>query len=91
MTDTAQTERPGARSPRKAIMVSLAVLLVLWYLFPGAVVGWLEDRCDTEIGYCAAFDGLAQGVDSASRSLGVAGALEDWRDQIRTALGIDSY
>ena len=91
MTDTAQTERPGSRSPRKAIMVVLAVLLVLWYLFPASVVGWLEDRCDTEIGYCAALDSFAVSVDAASRSVGVAGTLEDWREDVREALGIGDY
>lgn len=91
MTDQPQSERPGARSPRKAIMVTLAVLLVAWYLFPASVVSWLEDRCDTEIGYCAAADNIALSVDAASRSVGVAGTLEEWREQVREGLGIDGY
>ena len=91
MTDIAPIERPGARSPRNAIMVVLAVLLVLWYLFPASVVSWLGDRCDTEIGYCAVLDSFAVGVDGASRSVGVAGTLEDWREDVREALGIDGY
>ena len=79
-----------SRSPRRAIGLTLAVLLVCWYCFPAAVAGWVEDHCD-DGPWCAALQTVADSVDSASRSVGVADAFEGWRDQVRGALGIGDY
>jgi hypothetical protein len=91
MTDQVQIEKSGSRSPWKAVMVALAVLLVTWYLFPASVVGWLEDHCDADNSWCAGPTAIAESIDTASRSVGVAGTLEGWRDAIRQTLGIDFY
>lgn len=79
-----------SRSPRRAIAITLAVLLVSWYCFPGAVAEWADDHCP-DGPWCSALQGITGGVDSASRSVGVAGTFEGWRDQLRQALGIDFY
>ena len=75
---------------RVVLLVTLAVLLVCWYCFPGAVAGWMEDHC-SDGPWCAALQTVTDSVDAASRSVGIAGTFEDWRDEIRAALGIDSY
>jgi hypothetical protein len=92
MTDhTIPTEEPKlSRSPRRAIAIVLAVLLVSWYCFPAAVAGWTEDHCP-DGPWCAAFQTIADSVDAASRSVGIAGAFEGWREALRQALGIDAY
>jgi hypothetical protein len=91
MSETAPIAEPKlSRSPRRAIGLTLAVLLVCWYCFPGAVAGWMEDHCG-DGPWCAALQTVTDSVDAASRSVGVAGTFEDWRDEIRAALGIDSY
>ena len=79
-----------SRSPRRAIAITLAVLLVSWYCFPGGGEEWAEDHC-TEGAWCSAVQGITETVDGASRSVGVAGTLEGWRDQLRQTLGIDFY
>jgi len=79
-----------SRSPRRAIAITLAVLLISWYCFPGAVDGWAADHC-ADGPWCAALQGATGAVDSASHSVGVAGTLEGWRDQLRQKLGIDFY
>lgn len=79
-----------SRSPRRAVAITLAVLLVSWYCFPGAVAGWADDHCE-DGAWCSALQGITQAVDTASRSVGVAGTLEGWRDQVRQTLGIDFY
>jgi hypothetical protein len=86
----AVVEPRGSRSPRRAIAVALAVLLVAWYCFPGGVAGWVGDHC-ADGAFCAAFQTVADSVDAASRSVGVAGTLEGWRDSLKMWLGIDSY
>ncbi|MEO8757784.1 MAG: hypothetical protein ABI398_08535 [Devosia sp.] len=80
-----------ARAPWRAIAVTLAVLLVCWYCFPAAVAGWVEDHCEDENAWCVALQTVADSVDTASRSVGVPGIFETWRDEIRAALGVDSY
>ena len=87
---TAVPEPKLSRSPRRAVAITLAVLLVGWYCFPVAVAGWVSDRCG-DGPWCAALQGIADGVDTASRSTGVAGTLEDWRSETRATLGIDFY
>ena len=87
---TAIPEPKFSRSPRRAVAVTLAVLLVCWYCFPAAIAGWVGDHCG-DGPWCSGLQGIADGVDAASRSVGVAGAFEDWRGQIREALGIDFY
>ena len=87
---TAITQPKLSRSPRRAVGLTLAVLLVCWYCFPGAVDGWVEDHC-SDGPWCAALQTVADSVDAASRSVGVAGTFEGWRDAVREALGIDSY
>ena len=79
-----------SRSPRRAVGVTLAVLLVSWYCFPAAVDGWMNDHC-TDGAFCSGLQGITEAVDTASRSIGVAGTLEAWRDSVRQALGIDFY
>jgi hypothetical protein len=79
-----------SRSPRRAIGVTLATLLVSWYCFPAAVDGWMSDHC-TDGAFCSGLQGITEAVDTASRSVGVAGTLEGWRDSVRQALGIDFY
>ena len=78
------------RSPRRAIGVTLATLLLCWYCFPAAVDGWMNDHC-TDGAFCSGLQGITEAVDTASRSVGVAGTLEGWRDSVRQALGIDFY
>lgn len=85
-----QAEPQGSRSPRKAISLVLAVLLMSWFAFPAAVAGWMEDRC-SDGPFCAALQTTADAVEAASRSVGVAGTLEAARDGVRTVLGIDEY
>lgn len=90
---TEQTVPPEPRlshSPRTAVAIVLAVLLISWYCFPAAVDGWTEDHCP-DGPWCAGPQGIAEAVDAASRSVGIAGAFEGWRDQLRQALGIDAY
>ena len=79
-----------AFSPRRTIAITFAVLLVCWYLFPGAVAGWVQDHCG-DGPFCAGLQAIADGVDSASRGVGIAGAMEDARSNIRQSLGIDFY
>jgi hypothetical protein len=91
MTDHSIAAEPKlSRSPGRAIAITLAVLLVSWYCFPAAVDGWADDHC-VDGPWCSALQGITEAVDSASRSVGVAGTLEGWRDQLRRALGIDFY
>ena len=78
------------RSPRRAIAITLAVLLVCWYCFPAPVASWVEDHCG-DGPWCAALQTVATSVDGASRSVGVAGTFEVWREALRGALGIDLY
>ena len=77
-------------SPQRAIGVTLATLMLCWYCFPAAVDGWMSDHC-TSSAFCSGLQGITEAVDSASRSVGVAGTLESWRDAARQALGIDFY
>jgi hypothetical protein len=86
----AVAEPTGSRSPRRAIAVTLAVLLVAWYCFPAGVAGWVGDHC-ADGPLCASLQTVADSVDTASRSIGVAGTLESVRDTVKAALGIDSY
>ena len=81
----------ATHSPRRTIAITFAVLLVCWCLFPGAVAGWVQDHCNDDGMFCAGLQSIADGVDAASRSVGVAGAMEDARSNVRTALGIDFY
>ena len=90
MTDQAHPAPKAATSPRQAIVLTIAVLLVCWYCFPGAVNDWMDDHC-TATAFCSGLQGITKAVDSASRSVGVAGAFETWRDEVRAALGIDFY
>jgi hypothetical protein len=90
MTDIPQ-RTPASRSPWKTIMVTLAALLVSWYVFPAPVAGWVKDHCDDEGPFCAALQTVANGVDTASRGVGVAGVFETLRDDTKTALGIENY
>lgn len=85
-----RAEPQNARSPRRAVTITLAVLLTCWYCFPAAVAGWVEDHC-SDGPFCAGLDAIAQTIDGASRSVGVAGALESARDFARSSLGIDFY
>lgn len=90
---TEQTAAPIDKhsvSPRRAISVTLATLLLCWYCFPAAVDGWMSDHC-TDGAFCSGLQGITQAVDAASRSVGVASTLESWRGTIRQALGIDFY
>jgi len=77
-------------SPRRAIAVTLATLMLCWYCLPAAVDGWMSDHC-TATAFCSGLQGITQAVDAASRSAGVAGTLESWRDAVRQTLGIDFY
>ena len=88
MTD--QAEPQGSRSPRKAISLVVAVLLVAWFAFPAGVVDWTSSRCE-DGALCAALETITESVNEASRSVGVAPALEAARDWVRAALGIDFY
>lgn len=88
MTD--QAEPQGSRSPRKAISLVAAVLLLAWFAFPAGVVDWTRSRCE-DGALCAALETITESVDDASRSAGVAGAMETARDWVRAALGIDFY
>ena len=90
MTDQTHPVPNAATSPRQAIVLTLAVLLVCWYCFPGAVNDWMDDHC-TATAFCSGLQGITEAVDGASRSAGVAGTFETWRDQVRAALGIDFY
>ena len=85
-----QAEPKGSRSPRRAIGLVLSVLLVSWFAFPDAVAGWMEDRC-SDGPFCAALQTTADSVDAASRSVGVAGSLEEARELVRTVLGIGDF
>ncbi len=88
MTDT--TEPMGSRSPKRAIVITLAVLGLAWLAFPAPVASWLADSC-YEQPYCPALQAAADAVDAASHGIGVAGTLEAARDELRAALGIDFY
>ena len=77
-------------SPQRAIGVTLATLMLCWYCFPAAVDGWMNDHC-TDGAFCSGLQGITEAVDAASRSVGVAGTLESWRDGLRQALGIGFY
>ena len=88
MTDTA--EPMGSRSPKRAIIISLAVLGLAWFAFPAPVASWLADSCYDQP-YCPALQSVADAVDAASHGIGVAGALETARDELRATLGIDFY
>ena len=90
------TEQPAdivdkrSRSPQQAIGVTLATLMLCWYCFPASVDGWMNDHC-TDGAFCSGLQGITEAVDTASRSVGIAGKLEGWRDSVRQALGIDFY
>ena len=90
MTDQAHAAPKAATSPRQAIVLTFAVLLVSWYCFPGAVNDWMDDHC-TATAFCSGLQGITEAVDGASRSVGVAGTFETWRDELRAGLGIDFY
>lgn len=90
MTDQTHSPPKAATSPRQAIVLTFAVLLVSWYCFPGAVNDWMGDHC-TATAFCSGLQGITEAVDGASRSVGVAGTFETWRDGIRAAFGIDFY
>ena len=90
MTDQTHPAPNAATSPRQAIVLMLAVLLICWYCFPGAVNDWMDDHC-AATAFCSGLQGITEAVDSASRSAGVAGTFETWRDEVRAALGIDFY
>ena len=91
MSNTSIHPTPKATtSPRQAIVLTLAVLLACWYCFPAAVNDWMSDHC-TATAFCSGPQGITEAVDGASRSVGVAGTFEAWRDEIRSALGIDFY
>ena len=86
----ATNEPKLSRSPRRAVAITLAVLLVSWYCFPGGVAEWADDHCE-DGAWCSALQAITEAVDSVSRSVGVAGTLEGWRDTLRQTLGIDFY
>jgi len=88
MTDI--TEPIQSRSPRRAIIITLAVLALTWFIFPAAVSSWVADHCE-DGPWCPALQAIADSVDGASHSIGLAGPLEESRDALRTNLGIDFY
>ena len=90
MTDQTHTVPKAATSPRQAIVLTFAALLVCWYCCPGAVNDWMDDHC-TATACCSGLQGITEAVDGASRSVGVAGTFATWRDEVRAALGIDFY
>jgi hypothetical protein len=79
-----------SRSPKRAVIVTLTVLALSWFAFPAPVAGWLYDHCG-ELPICPPLQAMADGVDAASRSVGIASTMEAARDQLRALFGIDFY
>lgn len=79
-----------SRSPKRAVIITLAVLALSWFAFPAPAASWLYDNCG-ELPVCPPLQSLADGIDTASRSVGVATTLETARDQLRALFGIDFY
>ncbi|MEO6181427.1 MAG: hypothetical protein ABIP15_16860 [Devosia sp.] len=88
MTDI--TEPMRSRSPRRTIIITLAVLALTWFIFPAPVASWVTDHCE-DGPICPLLQSIADSVDGASHSIGLAGPLEESRDALRTNLGIDFY
>jgi hypothetical protein len=88
MTDIA--EPAGSRSPRRTIVITLIVLALVWFAFPASVASWMSDNCIDQP-YCPPLQSIADTIDAASRSIGIAGAFEAARDNLRAQLGIDFY
>jgi hypothetical protein len=88
MTDIA--EPAGSRSPKRTIVITLAVLALSWFAFPAPVASWMSDTC-VDQPWCPPLQTIADAVDTASHNIGVAGLFEGVRDQLRLTFGIDFY
>lgn len=82
--------RETGRSPWRAIGVITAVLALLLFAFPTAVVDWVSERCP-EGPVCDAAVAAAGAIEDASYAVGVAPAAQSLRETVRAVLGIDAY